>query len=58
MVRFSVPMRAAYSDNSRTGACSAFSRCGLGLFGYFFSRLSFLFFSGLVGWLILGLTAL
>ena len=38
-----VPGRPAYLDWSRTRAYYACSRCGRGLFGHFFSRLSFLF---------------
>ena len=37
-----VPGRPTNSDNSRTRAYSACSRCGWGLFGHFFSRLLFL----------------
>ena len=38
-----VPGRLTNLDNSRARAFCACSRCGLGLFGHFFSRLSFLF---------------
>ena len=48
------PGRPTTLDNSRPRAYCAYSRCGWGLFGHFFSRLSFLFsFSlslGVVGW--------
>ena len=37
-----VPGRPTNLDYSRAGACCAGSRCGWGLFGHFFSRLSFL----------------
>ena len=37
-----VPGRPAYLDKSRA---RAFCACGWGLFGHFFSRLSFLFLS-------------
>ena len=37
-----VPGRSTYLDNSRARAYCACSRCGWGLFGHFFSRLSFL----------------
>ena len=37
------PGRPTTLDNSRAGAYCAYSRCGWGLFGHFFSRLSFLF---------------
>ena len=37
------PGRPTTLDNSRARAYCAYSRCGWGLFGYFFSRLSFLF---------------
>ena len=39
-----VPGRPTNLDHSRAGACCACSGCGWGLFGHFFSRLSFLFF--------------
>ena len=51
-----VPGRPANLDYSRTRAYCSCSGCGWGLFGHFFSRLSFLFsFSlslgeGVVGW--------
>ena len=38
-----VPGRPTYLDYSRARACCACSGCGWGLFGHFFSRLSFLF---------------
>ena len=38
-----VPGRPANMDKSRARAFCACSRCGWGLFGHFFSRLSFLF---------------
>ena len=38
-----VPGRRTSLEYSRTRAYCVCSRCGLGLFGYFFSRLSFLF---------------
>ena len=38
-----VPGRPAYLDLSRARAYYACSRCGWGLFGHFFSHLSFLF---------------
>ena len=38
-----VPGRPTTLDNSRARAYCACSRCGWGLFGPFFSRLSFLF---------------
>ena len=38
-----VPERPTYLDYSRARANCACSRCGWGLFGHFFSRLSFLF---------------
>ena len=37
------PVRPTTLDNSRARAYCAYSRCGWGLFGRFFSRLSFLF---------------
>ena len=37
-----VPGRPTNLDHSRTRAYCACSRCGLGMFGHFFSRLSFL----------------
>ena len=43
------PGRPTTSDNSRARAYCAYSRCGWGLFGHFFSRLSFLFFLTLSG---------
>ena len=41
--KLSVPGRPTNLDNSRAGAYCACSRCGWGMFGHFFSRLSFLF---------------
>ena len=38
-----VPGRPTYLDKSRARAYCTWSRCGWGLFGHFFSRLSFLF---------------
>ena len=38
-----VPVRPTYLDYSRARAYCACSRCGWGLFGHYFSRLSFLF---------------
>ena len=38
-----VPGRPTYLEKSRARAYCSCSRCGWGLFGYFFSRLSFLF---------------
>ena len=38
-----VPGRPTNLDHSRARAYSACSRCGWGLFGHFFSHLSFLF---------------
>ena len=38
-----VPRRPTNLDYSRAKVCCACSRCGWGLFGHFFSRLSFLF---------------
>ena len=38
-----VPGHPTNLDKSRTRAYCACSRCGSGLFGHFFSRLSFLF---------------
>ena len=40
--KLSVPGRSTNLDDSRAGAYCASSRCGWGLFGHFFSRLSFL----------------
>ena len=47
--KLSVPGRPTNLDNSRARAYFACSRCGLGLFGHFFSRLSFLFSFSLSG---------
>ena len=41
--KLSVPGRPTNLKNSRARAYCACSRCGWGLFGHFFSRLSFLF---------------
>ena len=41
--KLSVPGRPTSLDDSRARAYCACSRCGWGLFGQFFSRLSFLF---------------
>ena len=53
--KLSVPVRPANLDYSRTRAYCACSRCGWGLFGHFFSRLTISFFlllwETLVGWL-------
>ena len=38
-----MPVRPTYLNYSRTRAYCACSSCGWGLFGHFFSRLSFLF---------------
>ena len=38
----SLPGRPTNLDNSRARAYCAYSRCGWGMFGHFFSRLSFL----------------
>ena len=43
--KFPVPGRPTNSDESRARAYCACSRCGWGLCGHFFSRLSFLLFS-------------
>ena len=47
-----VPGRPTSLDKSRARAYCSCSRCGWGLFGHFFSRLSFLcsFSLGVVGW--------
>ena len=47
--KFPVPERPTYLDTSRARAYCACSRCGWGLLGHFFSRLSFLFFLPLSG---------
>ena len=47
--KLSVPGRPTNLDNSRARAYCACSRCGLGLFGFFFSRLSSLFSFSLSG---------
>ena len=47
--KLSVPGRPTYLDGSRARAYCACSRCGRGLFGHFFSRLSFLFSFSLFG---------
>ena len=41
--KLTVPGRPTYLDYSRARAYCACGRCGGGLFGHFFSRLSFLF---------------
>ena len=41
--KLTVPGRPASLDDSRARAYCACSRCGWGLFGHFFSHLSFLF---------------
>ena len=41
--KLSVPGRPTSLDDSRARAYCACSRCGWGLFGHFFSHLSFLF---------------
>ena len=41
--KLTVPGRPTNLDNSRARAYCPCSGCGFGLFGYFFSRLSFLF---------------
>ena len=41
--KLTVPVRSTNFDNSRTRAYWACNRCGWGLFGHFFSCLSFLF---------------
>ena len=41
--KLSAPGRPTNLDNSRARACCAYSRCEWGLFGHFFSRLSFQF---------------
>ena len=40
--KLSVPWRPTSLDDSRARACCTCSRCGWGLFGHFFSHLSFL----------------
>ena len=40
--KLQVPGRPTNLDYSRARACCAYSRCGWGLFGHFFSHLSFL----------------
>ena len=47
--KLSVPERPTNLDISMARAYCACSRCGLGLFGHFFSRLSFLFSFSLSG---------
>ena len=42
--KLTVPGRPTNLDKSRARACCACSRCGWGLVGHFFSRLSSLFF--------------
>ena len=41
--KYSEPKRPTNLDNSRARVYCTYSRCGRGLFGHFFSRLSFLF---------------
>ena len=41
--------RPTYLDYGKARAYCAYSRCGWGLFGHFFSHLSFLFFLPLSG---------
>ena len=41
--KLSVPVRPTNLDDSGARAYSAYSRCGWGLFGHFYSPLSFLF---------------
>ena len=43
--KLSVPRRPTSLDDSRARAYCACNRCGCGLFGHFFSHLSFLFSS-------------
>ena len=43
LCKLSVPGRPVNLDYSRARAYYACSRCGCGLFGHFFSHLSFLF---------------
>ena len=43
LAKLSVPGKPANLNNSLVRALYACSKCGLGLFGYFFSRLSVLF---------------
>ena len=45
--KLSVPGRPTSLDNSMARAYCACSRCGWGLFGHFFSHLSFHFFFSL-----------
>ena len=45
-----MPGRPTNLDCSRARACCACSGCGWGMFGHFFSRLSFLFSFSLRGW--------
>ena len=47
--KLSVLGRPTYLDNSRVGEYCACIRCGSGLFGIFFFRLSFLFSFSLFG---------
>ena len=49
-----VPGRPTILDYSRARAYCTYSRCGWGLFGHFFSRLSFLFSFSLSLGLVLG----
>ena len=49
LCKLSVPGRPTNLGYSRAGAYCACSRCGWGMFGHFFSRLSFLFSFSLCG---------
>ena len=49
LCKLSVPGRPTNLDYSRARACCACSGCGWGMFGHFFSRLSFLFSFSLSG---------
>ena len=49
LCKLSVPGRPTNLDYSRARACCACSGCGRGVFGHFFSRLSFLFSFSLSG---------
>ena len=49
LCKLSVPGRPIYLAYSRARAYCAYSRCGWGIFGHFFSRLSFLFSFSLSG---------
>ena len=43
LIKLPVPLRPTNCDYSRARAYCVYSRCGCGLFGHFYSRLSFLF---------------